>query len=333
MTGPSTHVATLALVLGPVERAFDVFLGLFGDASCAVGRATVGGVFCEGYMQLALLAGIGVGVVAPLVGTFLVHRRMALVGDTLAHAAFAGVALGLFLGSSFEVAVSPQVSALGVAVVAALGIQTLVDRTDTAGDVAMAIVLSGAFALGTVLMSLGTGGLSVSIHQYLFGSLVLVDRASVGLLTLLVAVVVGTVALTYRSLVFVTFDETAARVAGVPVRRYERLLAVLTALVVVAAMQILGVILVAAMLVVPVAAATQVAGSFRASLWLSVVAAELAVVAGLVVSYYAGTQGSGTVVLLAIGVFCLAAGVSRLPSGVTQRVRSRLGQRDDTRTR
>ncbi|MFC7154887.1 metal ABC transporter permease [Halomarina halobia] len=330
MTAP-TLLAALAAP-GPLEALFDRALSLFGGVSCAAGRVAIGGdVFCAGYMQQALLAGLCVGVIAPLIGTFLVHRRLAFIGDTLAHTAFAGVAVGLLLGASLDAPVSPYAAALVVAVLSALLVQAIAEYTDAYGDVAMAIVLSGGFALGTVLMSLDSGGLSVGITDYLFGSLSLVTRANVGLLVVLTLIVVGAVALAYRPLVYLTFDETAARVAGVNVRRHERLLVVLTALVVVAAMQIMGVILVAAMLVVPVAAAAQVATSFRQSLALSVVAAELAVVSGIVVSYYFGLQESGIIVLIAIGVFAFAAAAARI--GVPERAASLLREVDDRRVR
>lgn len=262
------------------------------------------------FMQRAFLAGICIGVVAPLVGTFLVHREMALIGETLAHTAFAGVAIGLFVGSAFALPVSPELSALVVAVLSALLIEAIAERTDAYGDVSMAIVLSGGFALGSVVISLN-GGISVGIKQYLFGSLATVTEENVRLLVALTVLVAAVVAVTYRQLTYVTFDETAARVGGIDVTLYNRLLVALTAVVVVAAMQIMGIILVAAMLVVPVAAASQVARTFKGSLVLSVVAAEIAVVVGVTVSYGYGTAAGGSIVLVAIGVYAAAVVAGR----------------------
>jgi len=262
------------------------------------------------FMQRAFLAGICIGVVAPLVGTFLVHREMALIGETLAHTAFAGVAIGLFVGSAFALPVSPELSALVVAVLSALLIEAIAERTDAYGDVSMAIVLSGGFALGSVVISLN-GGISVGIKQYLFGSLATVTEENVRLLVALTALVAAVVAVTYRQLTYVTFDETAARVGGIDVTLYNRLLVALTAVVVVAAMQIMGIILVVAMLVVPVAAASQIARTFKGSLVLSVVAAEIAVGVGVTVSYGYGTAAGGSIVLVAIGVYAAAAVAGR----------------------
>jgi zinc transport system permease protein len=264
------------------------------------------------FMQRAMIAGVCIAVVAPLVGSFLVHRRMAMIGDTLAHTAFAGVAVGLFLTSVLDVLVPPALTALVVAVVAGLVIELLSEYTDVYNDVSMAIVLSGGFALGTVLVSLTDGGIAVSIGQYLFGSLSTLTQANVDLLLVLGVFVTGSVLVTYRKLVYVTFDESSAHVAGIDVPRINRLLALLTALVVVGAMQMMGVILVAAMLVVPVATATQVARSFRESVVLSVVAGLVAVLLGVTLSYAYGLAAGGTIVLVGIGLYAVVTGGSLL---------------------
>jgi zinc transport system permease protein len=264
------------------------------------------------FMQRAFLAGICVGVIAPLVGSFLVHREMALIGEALAHTAFAGVAIGLFASTALALPVSPYLSALVVAVIAALVIELIADYTDAYGDVSMAIVLFGGFALGTAIITLTGGGIAVSIDAYLFGNLGTVTAGSVPVLVALSALVCGVVALTYKQLLYVTFDETAARVAGIDVTFYNRFMVVLTAVVVVSAMQIMGVILVAAMLVVPVAAASQVARSFKESLAVSIVAAELATVVGITLSYAYGVAAGAAIVLVAIAVYGIAAGVGKL---------------------
>lgn len=279
---------------------------------CAAGEAVGTDMLCYSFMHRALVAGLCVGLVAPLVGTFLVHRRMALIGDTLAHTAFAGVALGLLLDTTFDWPVPPTLSAMVVAVVAALFVQALAERTDAYGDTAMAIVLAGGFALGSVLVSITDGGMAVGITQYLFGSLATVTREGTLLLLGVTPLVVGVIVGAYKQLLTVTLDEETARVTRVNVRRYERVLVVLTALVVVVAMQILGVILVAAMLVVPVAAAGQLARSFRESMLVGVVVAELSVLVGITLSYGYGLAAGGSIVLVAVGGFAFAAAAARV---------------------
>lgn len=305
-------MTAVPLLLGPVESV----VALVETGACVAGDALGVRALCYGFMARALLAGVCVAVVGPLVGSFLVHRELAFIGDTLAHAAFAGVAVGLFLGSALGLGVSPLLAALMVTVLVALAVQVVVERTGQRGDVTMAVVLSGSFALGTVLVSLTDGGIAVSISAYLFGSLTTVSREHAALLLVLTGGVGATVAATYRQLLLVTVDARAARVAGVAVRRYERLLVVLTAAVVVAAMQILGVILVAAMLVVPVATVTPGAPSFRASVLRSVVAGQVAVLLGLAAAYQYGVAAGGAVILVAVALYVAVPVVRWLRAGL-----------------
>ncbi len=299
------------VVLALVTEWLNALLDGVGAGMCALTAPFGIEMLCFPFMQRAFVAGVAIGVVGPLIGSFLVHRQLSLIGETLAHTAFSGVAIGLFLSSTFAFVVSPYLTALVVAVVAALLIQAISEYTDAYGDVSMAIVLAGGFALGTVIIS-ASGGIAVSVNQYLFGSLSTITRENTGILVLLSLFVTSVVALIYRQLLFITFDETAARVASLNVEGYNRLLVVLTALVVVAAMQLMGVILVAALLVVPVAAAAQVAGSFKRSLWYSIAFAELSVVVGLTISYAYGLATGGTIVLVAIAVYAGAVVVGKV---------------------
>jgi zinc transport system permease protein len=287
-------------------------LSLWSEFMNVLFRITGLGIFEYAFMHRALLVGLCIGVMAPLIGTFLVHRQLALIGDALAHTAFAGVAVGLFLNAVIDLGVTPYLTAVVVAVVAALFIELISEATDAYNDVSMAIVLSTGFALGTTLISINAGGLTVSVDQYLFGNLSTVTQQSAAILLVLFAAVVGVVGLTRNQLLYVTFDETAAAVSGLPVVWYNRLMVMVTALVVVGAMQIMGVILVAAMLVVPVAGATQVSGSFTESLVVSVLLAELSVVLGIAVAYYAGATAGGVVVLCAVAIYAAAVALGRI---------------------
>ncbi len=281
-----------------------------------------------GFMHRAILVGLCIGVMAPLIGTFLVHRQLALIGDALAHTAFAGVAIGLFLNGVLDLGVSPYLSAVVVAMIAALLIEVISEVTDAYNDVSMAIVLSTGFALGTVLISLNAGGLAVGINQYLFGNLSTVSAENAAILLVLFAVIVATVGITRNQLLYVTFDETAAAVSGISVTWYNRVMVVLTALVVVGAMQIMGVILVAAMLVVPVAGAAQVSRSFSESLLASVVLAELAVLLGIGVSYYAEATAGGVIVLIAVGIYVVTVAAGKLKTATAEESTPEVGSID-----
>src|SRR6056297_1874180 len=308
---------SLAVVLqtGPVDSALAPLywiLSYWSDVMFWLARGTGLELLEYQFMHRAILVGLCIGVMAPLIGTFLVHRQLALIGDALAHTAFAGVAIGLFLNGVLELGVSPYLSAVVVAMIAAPLIEVISEVTDAYNDVSMAIVLSTGFALGTVLISLNAGGLAVGINQYLFGNLSTVSAENAVIMLGLFSVIVGTVALTRNQLLYVTFDETAAAVSGLPVAWYNRIMVMLTALVVVGAMQIMGVILVAAMLVVPVAGATQVSRSFSESLLVSIVLAELAVLLGIGISYYAGATAGGVIVLVAVGIYVCAVALGKL---------------------
>ncbi|SFR65068.1 metal ABC transporter permease [Halogeometricum limi] len=303
------------LQAGPIDTAlapFYWFLTLWSQAMSWVAGATGLELLQYPFMHRAVLVGLCIGVMAPLIGTFLVHRQLALIGDALAHTAFAGVAVGLFLNAVLELSVSPYLTAVVVAMLSALLIELISEATDAYNDVSMAIVLSTGFALGTTLISINAGGLAVGVNQFLFGNLSTVSAENAAILLVLFGVIVTTVAVTRNQLLYVTFDETAAAVSGLSVTWYNRIMVMLTALVVVGAMQIMGVILVAAMLVVPVAGATQVSRSFTESLLVSVVLAELAVILGIGVAYYGEATAGGVIVLVAVAIYVAAVGIGRL---------------------
>jgi len=280
-------------------------------------------VFRHPFMWRAIATGVLVGIVGPLVGTYLVHRQMALIGETLAHTAFAGVAVGIILIGALGIAGSGGLLvfvALIVSVIAALGLQWLVDRTDSYGDVPIAIVLTGSFAVGTLLISWGRSFVSVpiDIEDFLFGDLAIVTAGGARLVAALSVVVVALVAFNYKQFLFITFDEKAARVARLEVGWYNALLVVLTAVVVVGAMQILGVILVAGLLVIPVAAASQVAQGFRETLYLSVLFGQCSILLGIGFSVWQGLPSGGSVIVVAIGIYLAATLVSDRSPALSQ---------------
>jgi zinc transport system permease protein len=269
-------------------------------------------VFRHPFTWRALATGVLVGIVGPLVGTYLVHRQMALIGETLAHTAFVGVAVGLLFVAATGWNGSLLLVALLVSAAGALGLQWLTEHTDSYGDVPIAIVLTGSFAVGTLLISWGreVAAIAIDIEGFLFGSLAIVTADGARLVSVLSVVVVALVVYNYKQFLFITFDEQAARVARLDVRRYNALLVVMTAVVVVGAMQILGVILVAGLLVIPVAAASQVARSFRETLYLSVLVGQASVLGGLAVAIAGGLPPGGSVIVIAIIAYLLAVLVS-----------------------
>ncbi|WP_049888124.1 MULTISPECIES: metal ABC transporter permease [unclassified Natrinema] len=326
-----TSLPTIPLQAGPLNPVFEPlywFLKLWSGFMSWVAGMTGLELLQYGFMHRAILVGLCIGVMAPLIGTFLVHRQLALIGDALAHTGFAGVAVGLFVNAVFELGISPYLTAVIVSMIAALFIELISEATDAYNDVSMAIVLSTGFALGTTLISINAGGLAVGVNQFLFGNLATVSQDSAAILLLLFVIIIGVVALTRNQLLYVTFDETAAAVSGLSVSWYNRIMVLLTAMVVVGAMQIMGVILVAAMLVVPVAGASQVSRSFNESILVSVVLAELAVILGIGVSYSAEATAGGVIVLLAVAIYVVAVVLGKLQTVFSEKDTPEMGSID-----
>ncbi|MFO7833697.1 MAG: metal ABC transporter permease [Halohasta sp.] len=305
MTG--TTLGELPAFQSPVDAiwvAFEwVLTAVYGAGMDLLAELLGVGMLGYPYMQRAYLAAVCIAVIGPLVGTFLVHRELSMLADTLAHTAFAGVAVGLFLNGALSLSLPPLLTALVVAVGTALLVELLIDHAGAYSDTSLAIVLTGGFAVGSILITATDGGIAVGIDAYLFGSLSTVSTTNVGLLVAMSLLVGTLVTVAYRPLVYVTVDATAARAARLNVRLYKRLMVVLTALVVVGAMQIMGVILVAAMLVVPVATAALVARSFKQSILLAILAAEFAVLSGVTLAYVYGIAAGGSIVVSAIAVY------------------------------
>lgn len=269
-------------------------------------------VFRHPFTWRALATGVLVGIVGPLVGTYLVHKQMALIGETLAHTAFAGVAIGLLFVAVTGWQGSLLLVALLVSALGALGLQKLTEHTESYGDVPIAIVLTGSFAVGTLLISWGRTivAIPIDIEGFLFGNLAIVTASGARLVSVLSVAVIAIVLYNYNQFLFITFDEQAARVARLNVSWYNSLLVVMTSVVVVGAMQILGVILVAGLLVIPVAAASQVAQSFRETLYLSVLVGQISVLGGLAVAIGASLPPGGSIIIIAIAVYLVAIAVS-----------------------
>ena len=268
--------------------------------------------FDREYMQLALLAGVVVGATAPLIGTFLVQKRLTLMGDGIGHVAFAGVAAGLLLG------VWPVWTALVAAVAGALCIEWL-RRGRSSGDLALALFFYSGIAGGVVMTGLA-GSLTSGVLTYLFGSILTVTRGDAITIVALGALTVAVVARTWRALFSLVLDEEAATVAGLPVTALNLLLAALTAVTVVAAMRVVGVLLVAALMVLPVGTAQRVSGSFRTTLVTAAAVGASAATIGLALARIFGLAPGGTIVLVAAALFLLsAAGGNRIRRSTTRR--------------
>ena len=252
------------------------------------------------FMRLAFAAGAIVGVLAPTVGFFLVQREMSLIGDGIGHVAFAGVAAGYLLG------ISPVWTALGAALLGAAGIEWLRARRRAAGDQALAIVFYTGIAGGVVLVS-AAGALNANLFAYLFGSILTVTRSDLTVIAVLGIAALALIGVMLRSFVAIALDEEGARVAGLQVPVLNGLVSMLAALTIGVSMRIVGILLIAALMVLPVVAAQRVAWSLRSTIGLSVCFGLASVLAGLTISYYGNSPPGGTIVLTATGLFVVAS--------------------------
>jgi zinc transport system permease protein len=249
-----------------------------------------------GFLQRALVAGVFIGVACAVLGVFLVLRKDAMIGDGLSHVAFAGVALGLVLN------VLPLAAALAVSVAGAFGIMRLKTIAGLHGDTAIGIFSSLGMAVGILLATMA-GDFNVDLLSYLFGEVLAIEPFEVWLSLALAGLIIATVAANYSKLMFMTFDRETARVSGVAVGRLDGLLTVLTAVTVVLGMRVVGILLVAALVVIPAAAGLQVAGSFRKAIVISSAVSTASVVMGLVLALFLDIPASAAIVIVAFLVF------------------------------
>ena len=265
------------------------------------------------FMQRALVAAVLVGLAAPSVGIFLVQRRLSLMGDGMGHVALTGVALGVLTGWA------PVWVALATAVAGAVTIELLRARGRTTSDLALAIMFYGGIAGGVVLITKAPGGTAASLNQYLFGAITTTSQSDLVAFLVLAAVVLVLTIWLSRQLFAVANDEEYALASGMPVVPLNVLLAVLTATTVVLSMRVVGLLLISALMVVPVATAQLVAWSFRSTLVLSLAIGVGCGVVGVSSSYYTNTPSGGAIVLIAIALFAATAIVTSVMRATRRR--------------
>ncbi len=253
-------------------------------------------IFQYGFIVRGFEAGLIIAVISPLIGMFLVLRRYSLIADTLSHVSLAGVAIGLLLG------INPIIGAIIFSVFSSFFIERLRISKKVFGESALAIFLSGSLAVAIVLISIGNG-FNVDLFSYLFGSILTVKASDVVIIGILGAITILLLLAFYKELVFITFDEEAARVSGIPTKFINILLILLAALTVSLAIPIVGVLLISALIVIPVVTALQFRTSFKNSLLIAEVLSIISVVAGIFVSFYLNLSTGGTIVLITIILF------------------------------
>jgi len=279
-------------------------------------------VLSYGFMQRALVAGILVGLLCGVLGFFVVLKRLSFIGVGISHSAFGGIAIGVLLG------VEPLIAAAAFSTLVAWAIGWLSRKGHLHEDTAIGILFSSAMALGVALISL-SNAYQVDLFGYLFGNILAVSPRDLVMLAAIAFLVLGAVAMMFKELLFIAFDEEVARANGLPVTPLYFLLLTGLALTVVAAIRVVGLILVEALLVIPAAIGYQLAQGYRGMLCMSAASAVLSAVVGLFVSYYFNVAAGATIVLVLTLLFFLALAAARNrrrsavnPMVVSQRARA-----------
>ena len=270
-------------------------------------------IFYYAYMQRALLVGFLLALLVACLGTVMVHKRLSLIGDALSHSSLAGVALGLLGG------VNPVIGAMAACVVAAFAIEGIRKKLGNHSELAVAIVLSTGIGLAGVMS--GFVKSSADFNSFLFGSIVAISKFETRLVIVLAVVVLFSFFILYKELFYISFDEQAAAISGVPVGLVNAIFTILTAVTVSIAARTVGALIVSSLMVVPVAGAMSVARSYKSTIVWSAVISVSSTIGGLVLSFYCGLKPGGTIVLISVLWFLLlhiwkwAAGTKTIGKG------------------
>ena len=254
------------------------------------------------FLQNAFLSGLIIGVIAPLLGVFIVVRKLSLIADALSHVTLTGIAASLLLSKEFPALfanLNPLYLGMGFSVGGSLFIERLRSVYKHYQELAIPIILSGGVGLGAIFISMANG-FNVDLFSYLFGSVSAVGRADLWIIAIISIIVVFTVIFLYKELFLLSFDEEHAKTSGISAKTIHFIFIVLVALVIAISMRIVGVLLVSALMTLPVAAALKVAKSFKQTIFVSILFGEIAVIGGLFSAYYLNLAPGGTIVVLAI---------------------------------
>lgn len=265
-------------------------------------------ILSYGFLQRALIGGSLIAVLCSILGIFLVLRRFSLIGDGLAHVTFGSVALALFMGFN---SIFMTLAAIPCVLLASVGILKLTDKAKIYGDTAIGIVSSLGIAIGVLLAS-KAGGFNVDLFSYLFGNILSINRAELAIAAVLFVLVVVSVVLFYNELFATTFDIELAQSSGILTHRINMVLVLLTALTVVLAMKVVGIMLISALLILPAVSALQLARSFKTAILTSAFIGVVTVVSSIFLSLALNLPTGATIVLVNFAVFAVTFCISLL---------------------
>ncbi|MDQ0218289.1 metal ABC transporter permease [Peribacillus cavernae] len=273
----------------------------------------ISGIFQFEFLQNAFLTGIIIGALAPLLGVFVVVRRMSLIADALSHVTLAGIAFSLLLEKRFLVfaGLNPLYMGMAFSVIGSLFIERLRDVYKHYQELAIPIILSGGIGLSVVFISIADG-FNADLYGYLFGSVSAVSRTDLWMIAVIFVIVILTIIFLFKELFLLSFDEEHAKASGIPSKWIHFIFIIMVALVISASMRIVGILLVSALMTLPVAASLRFANGFKQTICYSVLFGEISVVGGLFLAYYLDLAPGGTIVMIAVGLLIASILVGKL---------------------
>ncbi|HLR41059.1 MAG TPA: metal ABC transporter permease [Virgibacillus sp.] len=263
------------------------------------------------FLRHTFLTGLLIGLIAPLLGAFIVVRRLSLIADALSHVTLAGIAFGLFMEKKFHAAIiTPFYGGMIFSVIGSILIEKLRSVYKAYQEIAIPIILSGGVGLSVIFISLADG-FNTELFNYLFGSVSAVSQKDFYTIIAISVVILISIGLFYKELVTLSFDEEHATVSGIHSKQIHFMFIVLTALVIAASIRIVGVLLVSALMTLPVAASMRLARGFKQMIFLSIIFGEIAVITGLISGYYLSIPPGGTIVMVSIVILLISISVKR----------------------
>jgi zinc transport system permease protein len=261
----------------------------------------ISGILQYEFLQNAFLTGIIIGIIAPLLGVFIVVRRLSLIADALSHVTLAGIAASLLLEKKFIglSGLNPLYMGMAFSVAGSLFIEKLRAVYKHYQELAIPIILSGGIGLGVIFISLADG-FNTDLFSYLFGSVSAVSRLDLWTILIISVLVILLVVLLYKELFLLSFDEEHAKASGIAAKSVHFIFIVMVALVIAASMRIVGILLVSSLMTLPVAASIRIAKGFKQTIFLSMLFGEISVLGGLTISYYIDLAPGGTIVMIAV---------------------------------
>jgi len=266
----------------------------------------ISGLMQYEFLQNAFLTGMIIGVIAPLLGVFIVVRRLSLIADALSHVTLAGIAASLLLEKKFLLVsgLNPLYMGMAFSVGGSLFIEKLRTVYKHYQELAIPIILSGGIGLGVIFISLADG-FNTDLFSYLFGSVSAVSRTDLWTIAIISILVILLVVVLYKELFLLSFDEEYARATGIAAKTLHFIFIVMVALVIAASMRIVGILLVSSLMTLPVAASIRFAKGFKQTILFSILFGEVSVLGGLVLSYYLDLAPGGTIVMIAVLILIL----------------------------